>query len=243
MTTEDVDVLIVGGGISGMSAALFTQRADLKTEIINTGTSILNRNAHLENYPGFPRGINPRMLIDMMRYQIDHEGVNRTQTSVLDLEQSERFSVKLPGERRQAKRIILASWSNLDYLSDLPVETFQEGDKTFVRTDDDGETSVEGLYGTGRIARAHHQTIVTAGDGARVGLNVIEDLKPEFYHDWVAPEGYFTSRGRDVPEGCEEISEEERKDRAQIARERLREFLDSPPEEPPTPHPSQEEPS
>ena len=48
------DVLIVGGGVAGLSAGIFTGRAGLDTLVVSEGESILERNAHLENYPGSP---------------------------------------------------------------------------------------------------------------------------------------------------------------------------------------------
>ncbi len=51
------DVCIVGGGVSGLAASIFTARAGLDTLVIDGGESILARNASLENYPGFPDGV------------------------------------------------------------------------------------------------------------------------------------------------------------------------------------------
>jgi len=59
-----------------------------------------------------------------------------------------------------------------------------------------------------------------------------------FYNDWVAPEGYFTGRGREVPPGCEEIDEEERQRREERSMETMREYFEEPTREPPTMHPS-----
>ena len=238
MTTVDRDVLVVGAGVAGLTAGLFTARADLDTELVNSGSSILNRNAHLENYPGFPRGINPRLLLEMMEEQARNAGCSFTRRAVLDVEDADPFRVNLQGVRRTARRIILASWSDCSYVQDL--ESYQEGSKTFLATDEEGETSRPGIYAAGRITGVRHQTVVAAGDGADVGLSVVEDLRPEYYRDWVAPEGYFSGRGRELPEGCEEISEEERKRRARRAREELLRFMEEPPDEGPTQHPSVE---
>jgi thioredoxin reductase (NADPH) len=40
-------------------------------------------------------------------------------------------------------------------------------------------------------------------------VTLLEDDDRPFYHDWVAPEGDFTDRSRDLPPGCEEIDEAE----------------------------------
>jgi len=237
-TETDVDVMIVGAGVAGLSAGIFTARAGLETELINTGTSILNRNAHLENYPGFPRGINPRLLLEMMRDQAEHSGCKITERAATAISREDTILIDLQGTERSARRLILASWSDVSYAENIGLRTYRNGSKTFVETDEDGLTSVPGIFATGRVAGVRHQSIVAAGDGANVGLSVIEDINPDFYHDWVAPAGYFTDRGRELPEGCEEIDNREREQRARKARQSLKNYLENPPQSGPVPHPS-----
>lgn len=55
--SDGYDVVIVGGGPSGSSAGVFTARAGMHTCILNRGPSSLARCAYLENYLGFPGGI------------------------------------------------------------------------------------------------------------------------------------------------------------------------------------------
>ncbi len=238
--TLDYGVVVVGGGIAGMAAALFTARAELDTLIVNKGTSILNRNAHLENYPGFPRGINPRLFVDMFEEQVRRSGVEIHRKNVNRIQANyEAIRLGLGSKTVQAGRVILASWSDLSYARDLPLEWYEDESKRFIQTDGSGRTTHPLIYAAGRIAGTRHQAIVAAGDGADVGLSVVEDLLPNFYHDWVVPEDYFTGRGREVPEGCEEISNEERKRRARLSRTALMEHLEETHPKAPEPHPSQ----
>ena len=76
--------------------------------------------------------------------------------------------------------------------------------------------------------------MVAAGHGAEVAVALLEDDQEPFYHDWVTPKGYFTDRGRDLPPGCEEIDETER-------RQRERESLDAMPDYFAQPHPDSQE--
>lgn len=64
-----VDVLIVGGDVSGLTAGVFTARAGLETLIVNDADSTLRRNAHFENFPGSPSDVNSRLFLEMLEEQ------------------------------------------------------------------------------------------------------------------------------------------------------------------------------
>ena len=247
----DADVLIIGGGVAGLTAGTFTSRAGLETIIVDGGEAILRRNAHLENYPGFPAGVDSRLFLDMAREQAERAGcefreghvsqVTRTEAEAEDGSGSEnaRFEIALEdGDILRAVRVITASWSDSSYLEALDVELDRRGSKQFIGTDEDGRTAIEGLYAAGRIAKQYHQTVIAAGHGAQVALTLIHDSPVHFYNDWVVPEGYFTDRGIDIPPGCEEVPDEERERRAKESREVMRERFAEPHDEEPTPHPS-----
>jgi len=236
----DTTVLIAGGGVAGLSAAIFTARAGLDTLVVDADESILARNAHLENFPGFPGGIDARRFLAMTREQAETAGCTLRDGRVADVtERDDGFAVALAGgETVTAETVVAATKSNADYLDSLPVERFDRGSKTYLAVDEDGRTGVDGLYAAGRLAGQYHQAIVCAGHGATVGVTVVLDAPVDFYHDWVTPEGYFTERGREVPPGCEEIDDGERREREAAARERLREWLADAPEDEPTMHPS-----
>jgi thioredoxin reductase len=244
MSPETRDVCIVGAGPAGLTAGIYTARAGLDTLVVDGGQPILERNAHLENVPGFPAGVNARRFLDLCRDQAERNGVDRRETRVERIERTDggRFEVTLLGESVLTDRVICTSWAETSYLAGLDgVGLIDRGSKTYVDVDEDGRAGVEGLYAAGRIAGARHQTVVAAGDGANVALAAIHDSDVPFYHDWVAPEGYFTGRGRDVPPGCEEIDDEERERREAEARKVMRDHFAEPHPEEPTQHPSVEE--
>ena len=240
----DTDVAIVGGGVAGLTAATFTARAGLDTLVIDHGESILARNAHLENVPGFPLGINARTFLSLLREQAAENGVEFHEARVTRVTETDgEFRLRAEEGDREvdvtASFALAASWSDSDYLDELDgVGLTKRGSKVYVDTDDYGRTGVDGLYAAGRIAEKPHQTVVAAGHGAEVALTLIDDSDVPFYHDWVAPEGYFTGRGREVPPGCEEISDDERREREQASLERLQDAFAEPQSESPTMHPS-----
>ena len=236
---EEPTAVVVGAGPAGLSAAVFAARAGFETTVVEDGTSILRRNAHLENFLGFPAGVNSRLLLDMGREQAERSGAEFVRADVEAVERDgDGFVVRTDDETHEADYVVVASWADASIVDSLDLETTQQGSKTYVETED-GRTDVEGLYVAGRIAGQPHQTIVNAGHGAKVALSMIHDSDVPFYHDWVAPEGYFTDRGRDVPPGCEEVSEEERKEREKKSLELMREYFEEAHPEEPTLHPSQ----
>jgi thioredoxin reductase len=232
--TADPEVLIVGGGPAGLSAGIFTARAGLDTLILNDGDPILRRNAHLENYPGFPAGVNSHLLLEMMGDQAERAGCERREARVVALRSAaDGFVAETDGgETIAATSVVAATKNTVDFLAGIDgVEILDRG-KRFVETDDRGRTGVSGLYAAGRLAYQPYQAIVVAGHGASVGVAVIEDSDVDFYHDWVTPDGYFTGRGRPLPPGCEEIDEGERKRRERESLAVMREYFAEPRDEP-----------
>lgn len=237
---RDYDVLVVGGGPAGLSAGLYTAGAGLSTLVVDDGGAILRRNAHLENYPGFPAGVNSRLLLELMADHADRAGCDRRDGRVARLERTATgFAAETDsGAEITATRVVAATKNTVDYLEPLDGVALIDRGKTFVETDDRGRTGVPGLYAAGRLAMQPYQTIVVAGHGASVGLAVVEDSDRPFYHDWVAPEGYFTGRDRDLPPGCEEVSEAERRARERASLAVMREYFAEPHPGEPVQHPS-----
>jgi len=238
-TGNRYDVAVVGGGVAGLSAATFTARHDLETVVLDAGGSILRRNAHLENYPGFPDGVNGRLLLDMMREGAERAGCVHRRTEVVRVTKApDGFEVEpAGGDRFSATYVIAATKNAVDYLADLDGVTIVDRGKTFVDTDERGRTGVEGLYAAGRLAGKPHQTVVSAGHGAEVAVTLLEDDDRPFYHDWVVPERYFTGRDREVPPGCEEIDETERREREAESLATMREYFAEPHPDDPEMHP------
>jgi thioredoxin reductase (NADPH) len=234
------DVAVVGGGVAGRTAAIFTARHDFETVVLDTGSSILRRNAHLENYPGFPAGVSSRLLLEMMAEQAERAGCAFREAEVTRVDESaEGFVVETAaGEELTAEYVVAATKNETDYLADVDGIEIVDRGKTFVEADERGRTGVDGLYAAGRLAGKPHQTVVSAGHGAEVAVTLLEDADEPFYHDWVAPDGYFTGRDRDVPPGCEEIDDDERHSREAESLAVVREHFEEAYPEPPEQHPS-----
>jgi len=255
-STAPRDVVVVGGGVAGLSAAVFTARQGLDTLVVDSGESILRRNAHLENFPGFPLGVNARRLLDLLGEQAETAGADRLDARVSrvaavgdddgddgdDPEDDARFAVITDGDHRiRTRHVVAATKNEVGYLDGVDGVGIVDRGKAYVDVDERGRTGVDGLYAAGRLAEKPHQAAVCAGHGAEVAVTLLEDDDAPFYHDWVAPDGYFTDRGREVPPGCEEIDADERREREAAALDATRERFAEPHPDPQETHPSLEE--
>jgi len=238
--TVPQDVIVVGGGVAGLSAAVFTARHELDTLVADSGESILRRNAHIENFPGFPAGVNGRQLLDLLEEQAKEAGCEQVTATVASVENIEEgFIVEIDtGDSYRTKYVVAATKNAVGYLEDVDGVGIIDRGKAFVDTDERGRTGVDGLYAAGRLAEKPHQAAVCAGHGAEVGVTILEDEDRPFYHDWVAPDGYFTDRGRDLPPGCEEIDDAERREREGRSLETMRERFAEPHPDDQVTHPS-----
>lgn len=117
---EDVhDVIIIGSGPAGYTAAVYTARAELKPlvfEGIEAG-GLLATTTEVENFPGFPQGIDGPELMEQMRDQAERFGADLRMEYVDSVELSTcPKRVHVGNEVYQAKTIILATGAAPRYL-------------------------------------------------------------------------------------------------------------------------------
>lgn len=73
----DYDVIIIGGGPAGASAAIYTARAELRTLVIDKAltSGALGITSKIANYPGIPGEMNGAELVQRMREQAQSWGL------------------------------------------------------------------------------------------------------------------------------------------------------------------------
>lgn len=115
------DVIVIGTGPAGYTAALYSSRAFLKTLVIaglQPGGQ-LTTTTEVDNYPGFAKGITgPQLMIDM-KAQVERFGAEvsmATVTSVKRQETSKTFVIKTDGKDYEAKTVIIATGASAMYL-------------------------------------------------------------------------------------------------------------------------------
>ncbi len=104
------DLIIIGAGPAGLTAALYAGRFRLKTLVLEKmsvgGQIILSQS--IENFPGFPGGLSTDELISRIKKQVDELGVDFVSEEVLGISGKDEFCVKTSESQYQAKTIILA---------------------------------------------------------------------------------------------------------------------------------------
>lgn len=105
------DVIIIGHGPAGLSAAIFTARAGLKTLVIgfhDKSQMIYARN--IQNYLGFPEGIDGDELLKKGLKQAKACGAEIAEGEVVDCRKKKTFVVKTAdGTTRESKSLIIAT--------------------------------------------------------------------------------------------------------------------------------------
>lgn len=118
------NVLIIGSGCAGSTAAIYAARANLKPMVIggHEPGGQLSMTTLVENFPGFPEGINGPDLVENMRKQAEHFGAEYVHGSVQEADLSKRpFRLKIDGEWIETRTLIVASGASARWL-DLPSE-------------------------------------------------------------------------------------------------------------------------
>jgi thioredoxin reductase (NADPH) len=119
MSTSAEEVIILGSGPAGLTAALYTARANLRPLLIE-GTEAggqLVLTTLVENYPGFPDGLLGPDLIRSMRQQTERFGTTFLTGDVTAVDLSKRpFTLTVENGARQTKALIIATGASANLL-------------------------------------------------------------------------------------------------------------------------------
>ncbi|MEW6567599.1 MAG: thioredoxin-disulfide reductase [Chloroflexota bacterium] len=106
-------VIILGSGPAGLTAALYTARANLEPLVVS-GNQLggqVSITSEVENYPGFPQGTTGPELVELMQEQAERFGARLLVDEVVevDFRRGSPFYLKTHGEEFEAEAVVVAT--------------------------------------------------------------------------------------------------------------------------------------
>jgi thioredoxin reductase (NADPH) len=152
-------VVIIGTGCAGLTAALYTARANLRPLVL-TGKQpggLLTTTSTVENFPGFPDGVDGYELMTRMQKQAEKFGA-KVQFGTLEAAQLDKrpFALTIDGEKVETQTLIIATGASHRHL-EVPGEQLLENK---------GVTYCATCDGALPIFRDHELVVVGGGDSA-----------------------------------------------------------------------------
>ena len=149
-------VVIIGSGCAGLTAALYTARASLEPLVL-TGLmpgGLLTTTSIVENFPGFPEGIDGYELMSRMQKQAERFGARVQFGSVESVDLSQRpFALSVDGEPVRTQTLIIATGAGHRHLGLESEDKLEKKGVTYCATCD------------GALPMFRNQPLVVVGGG------------------------------------------------------------------------------
>ena len=182
------NVIVIGGGVAGLQAGVFTAKSGEETLVLDTGESLVLNTSNIQNLIGHD-SIAGNELLKKGKDKLDDFHGEFREEKVENIEQTEEgFKVVTQEEEYKAEYIVAASAGDLSYLEDL-VE-FEDGVEgpymmdRHVKTDQHNQsTENEKIYAAGLANTWEYQTSVAIGEGAKAAVNLLTHKHGEPFED------------------------------------------------------------
>ena len=179
------DVIVIGDGPGGLSAALFLAKNQLDVVVFGQDKTAMNY-ALVKNYLGIPE-IMGTDFQRIARAQVESHGAKLRGDAVEKLAAAgDGFAVTLEGGEQLNARFLVLSEGKGPRLAKQLGLAFDENNG--IATDRNAKSSCDGVYIVGRSARpGRSQAIISAGDGAAAAIDILSRIKGESFVDWDEP--------------------------------------------------------
>jgi thioredoxin reductase len=175
------DVIIIGDGPGGLSAALFLAKNGQDVLVFGQDKTPMHY-AMLNNYLGI-RQITGSDFQKIAREQVTGFGATIQEQAVTGIEQKNGGFVVTTegGDRHESKYVVIAEGKGLALAEGLGLAKTEVG----VEVDQNYRTSIDRLYVVGRSTRVpRSQAIISAGSGAVAALDILSTEKGKHFNDF-----------------------------------------------------------
>lgn len=182
-----VDVTVIGGGIAGLQAAIFTAKAGEETLVIDNDQSLVKNTSNIQNLIGHD-SVAGHELLNNGKEKLEDFGAELKEETVEKLKRTgEGLLVETSEGKIETEYVIIASAGMLDYIEIDEIE-FEEGVEGANMMDqhvvtDESNKAAKKVYAAGLANTWEYQTSVGIGDGAKAAVNLLSDIRGEPYTD------------------------------------------------------------
>lgn len=180
------DVIVIGGGIAGLQAAVFTAKAGEETLVLDNDQSLVYNTSNIQNLIGHD-SIGGSELLKKGRDKVEDFDGEIVEAEVESLKrEGDELVVETAKEEYRAEYVVLASAGIHDYIEvDVEFEDGVEGQYMMDKhvATDDSNKAAENVYAAGLTNTWEYQTSVAIGDGAKAAVNLLTDKYGEPYED------------------------------------------------------------
>lgn len=103
------DVIVIGSGPAGITAAIYAKRRNLSILVISKGIGALKKTEKIDNYYGFESGISGKELYENGVKQAKNLGIDFIEDEVINIEYINQFTIETVNSKYEAKAVILAT--------------------------------------------------------------------------------------------------------------------------------------
>ena len=132
-------IVIIGSGCAGWTAALYTARANLSPLVLTGGQpgGLLTTTSIVENFPGFPEGVDGYELMTRMQKQAERFGARASFGTIEAVDFSKRpFTLTVDGEKVEAQAVIIATGASHKHLGVSGEDSLETKGVTYCATCD-----------------------------------------------------------------------------------------------------------
>lgn len=179
------DVIVIGDGPGGLSAALFLAKNGLDVVVFGQDKTAMHY-ALLKNYLGLPE-IHGSKFQEIARQQASDKGASLREGRIESVSRDGGgYRAKTDGGEELAAKYLILSEGKSPRLAGQLGLAFDEA--RGIEADRNGKTRLDGVYVVGRSARpGRSQAIISAGDGAAAAIDILSRERGEDVTDWDEP--------------------------------------------------------
>lgn len=184
---SQADVVVIGGGLAGLQAGIYTAKAGEETIVFDGGDSWVAKTGDVQNLLGFET-VSGSHLLERGREQFVAFGGEYVTETVTRVERvGDEFLVTTDADDYASEYVIVATAGSYEYLAPLEL-TFEDGvdGQYYVErhvSTDAANRAADGIYVAGLANTWEFQSAVAIGDGAKAAVNLLREKRGEPYMD------------------------------------------------------------